>query len=129
MSQKELIKHWREGAKDALETAGYLMKTKRFDHALFFGHLALEKLLKSLVIEYGEANAPYTHDLAQLAHKAHIELRKEQEEGLLQINLFNIEGRYPEEKALLRKTTTPEIAEYWWKRINEYFVWLQKGSK
>lgn len=46
MSQKELIKHWREGAKDALETAGYLMKTKQIDPDIKKQLLAMKKRMK-----------------------------------------------------------------------------------
>ena len=43
MSAQDVAKYWREGADDALATAQALMDAKRYHHALFFCHLALEK--------------------------------------------------------------------------------------
>ena len=40
--------YWRNEAKEALEVAGHLYEKEDYSYALFFGHLALEKLLKAL---------------------------------------------------------------------------------
>ena len=40
----------------------------------FFGHLAIEKALKALVVKESGEHAPYSHSLVILAQKANIEL-------------------------------------------------------
>ena len=42
---EKTIKYWEESASYDLETAESLFQSKRYPYALFFGHLALEKLL------------------------------------------------------------------------------------
>ena len=66
------LKYWLEGVAYDLETAKSLLESKRFPHALFFAHLALEKVLKALVVKSTEEHAPYTHSLTFLANKTEI---------------------------------------------------------
>ncbi|NCO95976.1 MAG: HEPN domain-containing protein, partial [Armatimonadetes bacterium] len=43
------VAYWRDGAKEDWEVAQELVDRGRTRHGLFFGHLALEKLLKAHV--------------------------------------------------------------------------------
>lgn len=42
------INYWSDSAAYDLETGESLLELKRYPYALFFGHLALEKILKAL---------------------------------------------------------------------------------
>ncbi len=44
------VKYWLSGARYDIKTAVTLLMGKRYPYALFFGHLALEKVLKALVV-------------------------------------------------------------------------------
>lgn len=68
------IKYWLESAAYDLETRKSLLEIKRFPYALFFGHLAIEKALKALVVKTTKEHAPYTHSLPLLAKKTGIEI-------------------------------------------------------
>lgn len=48
MTAQDAAKYWCEGADDALATAQSLMDAKRYHHALFFCHLAIEKIMRSI---------------------------------------------------------------------------------
>ncbi len=96
MNVEKHMQHWRDGAFDALETALILAEQGRRQHALFFCHLAVEKLLKSKVVAATKEVAPKSHDLLYLAKKAGIELGMEVGQNLAWINNFNLEGRYSE---------------------------------
>jgi AbiV family abortive infection protein len=43
------IEYWRSGAEEDLAAARSLLEKKHFRHALFFAHLAIEKVLKAHV--------------------------------------------------------------------------------
>lgn len=101
---------------------------KYYDHALFCGHLALEKLLKALVVEATNSHAPHSHDLVYLAGLARIDLDMEQQKLLAIVNEFNIEGRYHEEKLEFHKRVTKAYAAVWLKKINDFYLWLSKQS-
>lgn len=66
--------------------------------AFFFGHLALEKIIKGLVIKQINKAAPLIHDLERLALLAKLELSEEQIKHLRTITDFSIAGRYSEIK-------------------------------
>ena len=124
--KNEMIRHWREGSQKALTASGDLAEKGHYDFALFFGHLALEKLLKSKVVEIVDDFAPRSHDLLYLAGYAKINFDKTQEAQLASINVFNIEGRYAEEKLAFHKQVTKKYAQDWLETINALYVWLSK---
>jgi HEPN domain-containing protein len=70
---QKIIKYWKKSAEKDFETAKTLFKLKHYPYCLFFSHLALEKLLKGLVVRKTKKHAPYTHDLVYLAELANTE--------------------------------------------------------
>jgi len=48
---EKTIRYWQKGAKYDLGVADAMLKSKKYPYALFMGHLALEKLLKALVVK------------------------------------------------------------------------------
>mgnify|MGYP001602768779 CR=1 FL=1 len=79
-------------------------------HCLFFCHLTLEKLLKGLVVQRTGKPAPHSHELAHLATLAEIDLLPKQRELLEDISLFNIAGRYGDEKMAFYKKYNKRIS-------------------
>ena len=53
---KKTVSYWFNGAKYDLSVANAMLKSKKYPYALFMGHLALEKLLKALVVKYIKAD-------------------------------------------------------------------------
>lgn len=126
-SQKDrVVLHWRSGAKDTLKLAKDVLAKGHYDHALFCGHLALEKLLKSMVVEQSDSHAPRTHDLLYLAGLAKIDLDVARQKFLTEVNSFNIAGRYPEEQLEFYKRATKSMAKQWLNDISNFFLWLSK---
>ena len=95
---EKTVQYWMEGAAYDLETGKSLLESKRFPYALFFGHLALEKILKALVVKSIEEHAPYTHSLTFLASKTGIEIPESILDRLAEYTEFHLESRYPDEK-------------------------------
>src|SRR3989344_9132363 len=110
---EKAAKAWKEGARDAFDTAEKLYTSKKYHHALFFCHLAVEKALKATYILAHNEMPPYTHHLVFLASKVDTKLIEEQKANLPEINTFNIEARYDEEKLKLYKKATQSYAQEW----------------
>ncbi|MFH0740010.1 MAG: HEPN domain-containing protein [bacterium] len=125
-TKQKTIKYWRDGAKKSLELAEFVLAKKHYDHSLFCGHLALEKLLKAKVIEKTNQPAPYSHDLLYLAGLVKIDLTKEQQKFLVEANEFNIAGRYFEQKLEFHRKITKSIAQKKLAQIKESYLWLSK---
>jgi HEPN domain-containing protein len=116
--------YWSVEAKEAFEVADHLMEKEDYSYALFFGHLAVEKLLKALYVIRRKEHAPPIHNLFRLASAAGIELDKMKSNSLIRITAFNIEARYPDMKRAFRKKCTAEFSIREMRLIKEIFQWL-----
>ena len=108
---KELIKYWHDSSKHDYETMIGLFRIKRYADTLFYGHIILEKILKSLSVKQNKKQAKFTHNLVTLAQDAKINCSKEQMELLAEINRFNIRARYPDIKLSFYKLCNKKFAE------------------
>jgi HEPN domain-containing protein len=125
MDLQKIKNFWLEEAMESLQVARHLFEKADYSYALFFGHLAIEKLLKAIfVIKKGE-QSPYIHNLFRLAEMADIPLSKDQKDQLLKITAFNLESRYPDEKRGFRKKCTEEFTQKELREIEEVFNWLK----
>ncbi|MCK4763982.1 MAG: HEPN domain-containing protein [Candidatus Aminicenantes bacterium] len=123
-NKNELIEYWAKSSKMDIDAALDLYKTKKFPHCLFFAHLSVEKLFKALFVKTNEKHSPITHNLMLLAKESKLELSELQVEQLAEINTFNIEARYPDEKFRFYKKCTPEFTEKYMEVIEEMLNWL-----
>ena len=121
----EIKGFWLKEALEALNVADHLYEKNDYSYSLFFGHLAIEKLLKGLfVLKKGE-HAPYIHNLQRLAEMLDIKLTDDQTEKLITITRFNLESRYPDQKRSFRKKCTKKFTENELKKIKDIFKWLK----
>ncbi len=131
MTEKELdienIKlYWISEAEEALNVAGHLFEAKDYSYALFFGHLALEKMLKALYVNNRKEHAPPIHNLQRLAKLAGLSLDEDKIEKLILISSFNIEARYPDIKRSFREKCTKEFTINQMRIIKEIYKWLKE---
>lgn len=125
--KKEYIEYWLGSAEEDANTMNYLFKGKRYVHALFFGHLFLEKICKALWIKKNIDNyPPKIHNLLTILKQADVIPDEEQLLFLLKLNQYQIEGRYPEDIRKLYSNTNKIIAEQYITNIKNLAIWLQK---
>jgi len=117
---KQLVSFWEDDAKEKLKTMQSLLKSKRHADALFFGHLVLEKTLKALVVKQTQKHPPYQHNLLVLAKYAKIELSQDEKELLAEVNVFNIQARYPDEKLDFYKKCNKHFASIYSQKITNF---------
>ena len=123
---QEQIDYWHKSGKKNLDAARVLFENKHYDSALFFGHLALEKMLKGLAVISTKKPALYIHDLEKLALIANLKFDEEKAISLRSISDFNIAGRYKEVKFTFYKKCDKRYTEKHLKIIKELFLWLEK---
>jgi len=116
---------WVTEAEEALRVAAHLMEKEDFSYALFFGHLALEKLLKGICVNRLKDHAPPIHNLVRLTGIAGLKVDEKTENALIMITGFNIESRYPDFKRSFRKKCTEEFTIEKMSEIKRIFKWLQ----
>jgi len=113
---EKLVKYWLDLSDYDLDTAGFMLKTKRFPYCLFMCHLSVEKLLKALIVGFIKEHAPYSHNLVDLAKKTGLEFSEKDKMLLADLTEFNLETRYPEwQKNFYLKCTKEYTEEYFQK--------------
>ena len=120
------IKNMKSSASEEFKVAKYLLEGKKYSACLFYCHLCLEKLLKGLVAIETKQPAPFVHNLKTLAERAKLKLSEEQIIQLIDINEFNIAGRYQEYKDAHYRRSTKQYTEKYFYITKELFKWLKK---
>ena len=90
------IEYWKGGAEEDIAAAGSLLEKGHLRHALFFAHLAVEKMLKAHVTKATGKDPPRIHDLLRLVERAGLSPDNEQSKFLAYLQGFCLEGRYPD---------------------------------
>lgn len=129
MTKRDRVRYWLESANDDWEVAQHLFEKGDYPYALFFGHLAIEKVLKAIYVNQLNDIPPYTHRLVFLAEKIGIDLTEDQMELLEVLTDFNLEARYPDEKFSFKKKCTKEFTKVYLHKIEEMQKWLLQKVK
>ncbi|MEA3364831.1 MAG: HEPN domain-containing protein [Candidatus Hydrogenedentes bacterium] len=97
MDTEKHVEYWRKGAEEEWEVAEDLFRAKRYRHALFFGHLAIEKNREGIVTRETGQVPPKTHNLLRLLDLSGLQGTQEQKATMRRLNMYQLEGRYPGE--------------------------------
>jgi len=116
------ISYWRNGAMKDLDFADRLIRRdKEIGYGLFFVHLALEKAFKVHVCKQTDQIPLRIHNLPALAQIGKVNLTQEQIDFCTKMNLYNIEGRYPDEHF---PQPAPVKAEEYLEQARKLIEWL-----
>ncbi len=121
----QVTAYWLTEAQESLQVADHLVEKGDYSYALFFGHLAIEKVLKGLYAARLQQHAPPIHNLLRLARSIGLEPDADQTEALITITAFNIEARYPDLKRAFRRQCTAAYTQQQLATIKEVFAWLR----
>jgi HEPN domain-containing protein len=113
------VEYWLSGSAEDFAAAISLADAHP-RHALFFAHLALEKILKAHVTRATSDVPPRIHDLIRLAELARLALTSEQREFLSRFQQYCLAGRYPDQQRSIVREIAPELD-----RAREMLIWLR----
>jgi HEPN domain-containing protein len=122
---EKTVQYWLEGADYDIGVADAMLGAGKYPYALFMGHLAIEKLLKAIVVKQTKAHAPHTHSLPLLASKTSLEIPDETKKKLAGFMEFHLEARYPEERKEFYQKCTEEFSRNSLNEIKKVFTWLK----
>ena len=125
MDTDKIKEFWIAEAGEALTVANHLFEKEDYSYALFFGHLAVEKILKALYVVKRKDQAPYIHNLYRLAEMIELPLTESRKDQLIKFTAYNLESRYPDEKRSFREKCDQEFTRKELTEINEVFIWLK----
>lgn len=122
---QKTVGYWIAESEEALRVADHLQKMGDHAYALFFGHLALEKILKALYVSRHGEHAPPIHNLLRLAKLTGLQADEAKAEALTRITAFSIDSRYPDMEGQFRSKCTPEFTAAQMRLIREHYVWVR----
>lgn len=126
---EKTVAYFRESSDEDLKIAQKLFSSKDYAYSLFFCHLALEKMIKGIVVLKTDSPVSQTHFLLLLAEKAGLPLNENQIADLKAITKFNIAGRYDDDKREFRKLATGAYALKYLNITQELLLWLKNYLK
>ncbi len=124
MNVEQQIKYWCTSSDEDWEMAEIALANGKIRHALFFLHLAMEKLLKAHVCLVTGAQPSRIHDLIRLTSQAGLELADSWLLLLGRMNAFCLMGRYPGNPAT--QNIPIEVAYRYLQEAQEVRTWLQQ---
>ncbi len=119
------VEYWKTGAEEDLAAAESLLEKGHFRHCLFCAHLALEKMLKALVVRATHDAPPRIHRLPRLAVMAGPKLDGGQMDSLREFGAYQTEGWYPHAEQL---EINADLARDELCRAKEILAWLSRQS-
>jgi HEPN domain-containing protein len=126
MDVSEIVRYWLATAADDLVAARHLFESQDYTHALFFGHLYLEKLLKAQVVRQTHQHAPLSHNLRYLAEKGELDLTQAQGSFLARVTEYSIKARYPDMDLEFRRQCTRDLCHAELTQIKEFGTWIEQ---
>ena len=124
-SKQEHIAYWVDQATDDWEAVDTLVQGRKYLQALFFAHLVIEKLCKAIWIKHNEMNVPpKTHNLLHIISQTPVILSDAQSEFMLNLNRFQLEGRYPEYISQMRNICNEAFTRTMIENVNKLRLWL-----
>jgi len=124
-TKEEHINFWLDQAKDDWEAVNTLLLGKKYLQALFFAHLVIEKICKAIWIRDNDSNIPpKTHNLIYLISQTRLKHEEEKDDFLLNLNRFQLEGRYPDYISKMRQICDKEFTNEMIDKTNKIRLWL-----
>ena len=112
MTKADYVRYWTDSAADNWQEIQAMVAAGTYVPALFWAHLAVEKLSKALwVKENADDVPPRTHHIAHLLRATSFVPTPAQEQLIADLNRFQLEGRYPDYQHRLRQFATPAYTE------------------
>ena len=112
-----------------IATAEQMMQVGRYIYVIFMSHMALEKALKALVTEETQKLPPRSHNLIDLAQRAHVVLSQEQQDFLGKINNTSVSVRYPDDLSAMLSQYPEAIAQDYLERTKELILWVRQDPR
>jgi len=109
-----------------LNTAEFMLKSRRYIYVIFMCHLSLEKMLKAITTEITQKISPKSHNLIYLLKLGNIQLPSELFNFIAKINNASIITRYPEDFSKILEAYPKSVAEEYLSKTKEIHKCLKK---
>jgi HEPN domain-containing protein len=123
--QSETVE-WIMQAEYDLGTAQAMFEAERYIYCVYMCHLAVEKILKAIVVETTKETPPKTHNLIYLLKLCKVKLSESQVRFITRLNTAAVATRYPDELKMLIEQYSPAVAESYLKNARDVVKCLKQ---
>ena len=117
---------WVEDAEYDLQSAKAMLDSGRYFFVVFMCHLTIEKLLKSVIIEWQGIEPPKIHNLFGLIARAGLTIPPERRPLINELDNMSVVTRYPDGRRAIASTLTNESTTALYDRTVESAQWLKQ---
>lgn len=118
--------HWVDDADYDLQSAKVMLDGGRYFFVVFMCHLAVEKLLKAVIVERQGVMPPKIHGLVDLANRAGLVIPGEHQPHVDRLNSMSVPTRYPDGRRAIAATLTPQSTTALYQQTVELAEWLKQ---
>lgn len=120
MNKQDYIQYWQKTAEKDWIAVEHLYEKGDYLQSLFFAHLVLEKLLKAhWVKDNADDFPPRIHRLKSLNEKTQLDLSEDEIKVLDDMEIFQMEGRYPDYHFRVSQLCTQQFTQEIQERVKE----------
>ena len=127
MSKK--VEGWIDGAEESLAIAKQQLDSGRHLWAIFFCHLAIEKMLKAAVMHKTGQLAPKTHHLLHLLKLTELCPADETLAFLRRVNMLSVPTRYPEDQSDIGRAFNQSRTRDFLDKTIEAIRWIRESMR
>jgi len=106
-----------------------MFKAGRYLYVLFCCQQAVEKMLKSIIVQRADEMPPRIHRLVRLAELAGVAVEEKEMDFLRELSEYYIPTRYPEDVADLALDVKQDKAQWVLTQSREFIQWLSSMSQ
>ena len=126
----KVVRNWAASANYDLQTADAMYKAGRYLYVVFMCHLAIEKMLKAILVQkFPEDAPPKIHNLINLAQRTKTTLPDNLKDFFQRIDNVSVATRYPEDLRTLSKEFNQDTAKRILTDTKRMIKWLKQHLK
>lgn len=128
MSLDNQESYWISESEESFSVAKILFNNRKYLESAFFCNLSCEKMLKALYSHYIKSVPPKVHSLGKLAILSGIydKMIEKQKKFLNRLDVFQIEGRYPQDRNKLYSSTPIDVFQEILVNTEDMLKWLKE---
>jgi HEPN domain-containing protein len=120
---------WMNDAQYDLESAETMLQAGRYFFVVFMCHLAIEKLLKAVIVENTGSQPPKIHNLVELAVRVGLSIPPGHQTIVNELDTMSVVTRYPDGRQTLAASLSAARCEQIVRRTTEFSKWLRQLIK
>ena len=128
LTMEDKYQYWLSYANNDMDSAEFMLKSKRWFYTVYMCQQGIEKLVKGLYLLYIDDNIPRLHDINSIFDRFRDKLPERPSNDQIELfdtlSQFYLKSRYPDYTSSLTSLITGEYAQLIYEKSKEAYQWL-----